>query len=104
MGKNNTFLEYLGTDRFYDKIHGSIFSWCTQNKELLLIKLRELVQIELQRRSVMGPRYSANDLFSSNLYVDLEAFTVGKNGIQEAIMKSLFINAIISFTKGKINA
>lgn len=38
MGKNNTFLEYLERDRFYDKIHGSIFSWCTQNKELLLNK------------------------------------------------------------------
>jgi len=38
--KKNTFLEYLGTDRFYDKIHGSIFSWCTQNKELLLNKAK----------------------------------------------------------------
>ena len=28
----------------------------------------------------------------------------GKNGIQEAIMKSLFINATTSFTKEKINA
>jgi len=35
----NSFLEYLETDRFYDKIYKSIFSWCTGNKDLLLEKI-----------------------------------------------------------------
>ena len=37
--KNNTFLEYLETDRFYDRIYKSVFSWTTKNKEHLLDKI-----------------------------------------------------------------
>ena len=35
----NTFLEYLKTDRFYEQINKSIFSWCIGNKDLLIDKL-----------------------------------------------------------------
>jgi len=38
--KSNAFLEYLmNTDRLYERIHGSIFSWCTGNKDLILDRL-----------------------------------------------------------------
>mgnify|MGYP001176709821 CR=1 FL=1 len=38
--KSNAFLEYLmNADRFYDYIYGSIFSWCTGNKDLILDRL-----------------------------------------------------------------
>lgn len=36
---HNSFLDYLESDKFYDRIYGSIFSWCLRNKELLLDKI-----------------------------------------------------------------
>ena len=40
MKKNqNSFLDYLESDTFYDGIYGSIFSWCIKNKDLLLDRI-----------------------------------------------------------------
>ncbi len=35
----NSFLDYLETDKFYDRIYNSIFSWCTGNKDILLDRI-----------------------------------------------------------------
>jgi len=37
--KTNSFLEYLESDKFFDRIYGSIFSWCLSNKDLLLDRI-----------------------------------------------------------------
>lgn len=37
--KPNTFLEYLQTDRFYDKFYNRIFAWCCSNKSFILDRL-----------------------------------------------------------------
>lgn len=37
---NNTFLEYIQGNKYYDKIYKSIFSWCCKNNEVLLDKIR----------------------------------------------------------------
>lgn len=37
--KSNTFLEYLQTDKFYNKFYKNVLTWCSKNKELLLEKL-----------------------------------------------------------------
>ncbi len=34
-GKKNSFLDYLESEQFYDRIYGSIFSFCLNNKELM---------------------------------------------------------------------
>lgn len=38
--QSNTFLEYLQSDRFYDKIKNTVFSWCTGNKEILIKNIK----------------------------------------------------------------
>lgn len=58
--KSNTFLEYLETDRFYDRIYNSIFSWATKNKEHLLSRINgynvkyinSILDIELDYKNV----------------------------------------------------
>jgi transcriptional regulator with XRE-family HTH domain/Zn-dependent peptidase ImmA (M78 family) len=54
--KPNAFLNYLQTDRFYDRIKGSVFSWCINNKEYIVDKsdgskvisyLKEIEEIDL---------------------------------------------------------
>jgi len=37
---NNTFIEYLQGDKYYDLIYKSIFSWCCKNKDLLLNRIK----------------------------------------------------------------
>lgn len=37
--KTNSFLEYLESDKFYDRIYNSIFSWCLSNQGILLTKI-----------------------------------------------------------------
>jgi len=36
---NNTFLEYLQGDKYYDIIYKAIFSWCCKNREVLLDRI-----------------------------------------------------------------
>ena len=36
---HNSFLDYLESDNFYDRIYNSIFSWCISNKDLLLDRI-----------------------------------------------------------------
>lgn len=38
--ENNTFLEYIQGNKYYDKIYKAIISWCCKNKEVLLDKIR----------------------------------------------------------------
>jgi len=38
--KPNSFLKYLESDRFYDKIKKTVFSWCTGNKEILMNNIK----------------------------------------------------------------
>ncbi len=37
--KPNSFLKYLESDKFCDRIYSSIFSWCLKNKDLLLERI-----------------------------------------------------------------
>ena len=64
----------------------------------------DLVQIELKEEVLWDQDTQLMIYFHPNLYVKIVVAYGRKNGIQEVIMKSLFINAIISFTKAKINA
>jgi len=61
---HNTFLEYLQTDRFYDKIYKSVFSWCTGNKPFLLEK------IEKYDVSYIGHIEEDLDLDYINVWID----------------------------------
>ncbi len=56
----NSFLTFLQTDKFNDRIYESIFSWCKNNKEILLDKINghniryigEIYDLELDYKSV----------------------------------------------------
>ena len=71
--KGDALLQKTFTDNFLEqtvvKNTGQIPQYYVENSHPAIIdrSFWDLVQIELQRRSVMGPRYSANDLFSSKL-------------------------------------
>ncbi len=36
---NNTFLEYIQGDKYFDKIYKAIFSWCCRSKDILLDRI-----------------------------------------------------------------
>jgi len=58
--KQNSFLNYLESDKFYDRIHSSIFSWCKNNKEILIEKVNghdiryigEIYDVEMDYKNV----------------------------------------------------
>lgn len=103
MTKNsNTFLEYLGTDRFYDKIHGSVFSWCLSNKELLLNKINgydvkritNVEEIELDYKNVWidskeGTRIDFD--IAIEITVEVEGIA-GKHNDRDSYTSRLWVN------------
>lgn len=100
--KSNTFLEYLGTDRFYDKIHRSVFSWCLSNKELLLNKINgydvkritNVEEIELDYKNVWidskeGTRIDFD--IAIEITVEVEG-VVGKHNDRDSYTSRLWVN------------
>lgn len=63
--KQNSFLDYLESDKFYDKIYISIFSWCKNNKSLLLEKIEKSYNV-----SYLGHIEEDMDLDYINVWID----------------------------------
>lgn len=82
--RSNSFLEYLKTERFFNRIKKSIFSWCIKNREELLNKLNgydlkyitHIEEIELDYKNVWIDSKENTDIqfdLAVEVYVSVQA-------------------------------
>lgn len=86
-GKKNSFLDYLESEQFYDRIYGSIFSFCLNNKELLLDRINgsnvsyitEIEELELDYKNVWIDSKGDTDI-EFDIAIEVTADVVGASG------------------------
>ena len=109
--KSNTFLEYLETDRFYDRIYNSIFSWATKNKEHLLSRINgynvkyinSILDVELDYKNVwIDDKEGTKIDFDLAVEIDVEVEAVaGKNNDRDSYTSRLWVNVYCTGTLAK---
>ncbi|MGI6771274.1 MAG: ImmA/IrrE family metallo-endopeptidase [Acholeplasmataceae bacterium] len=83
----NYFLDYLESDRFYDKIYNRIFLWCTKNRDILLNKINgydvkyitEVEDVELDFKNVWIES-KENTKIEFDIAIEITVEVVGVSG------------------------
>jgi len=103
MDKSNAFLDYLQTDRFFEKISESVFWWCTENLKLLhekldgsqtVSKIVEVEDVDLDFKQVWID-CKANSKIEFDIAIEVDVSVIGycaRNRDREQYSARIWVN------------